>query len=601
MYCLEKLQRELAYFFDMDLSALPRVQDLLAAKGYTQVQKGDEIIKLEPSAQAESTLSTKTTSKLTKDELDNLPIATAQEYGEFLEKIAQKDYQNTPEILKIATLNNDLQELINNNHSASVFITRARAGHISEARKGEYDQALTLEEQKQIPAEIAQAKQAYTDDKSGFILPFADKNNSEKINLIILDSDSKGNFLITAKKVNSAELNNPKYKKLARAGVEPATTTPPKAEQKPTEAISLARDEIIPQTQISNIKKQLVELKESKSAYEKVLKSLERNMKDVELEERYSRGEERIKVFERKRLIQSSIDEHTQGLNAVLKKMIELHKQLPENVRYTKKVLDDLTKIEAILKGNDYSLQQALTLSKITQTLQEKAIIESESFLNEVYKLDDFAKGAKSLQDTSYAYNTDDTIRKYFKIIAEMIDSIPAFKKISANQPETLPKVDSSEAPPSKIIFTYTTGEAKGIAELRKDLKQALEPYKSTPITNKETGLQGVVTDTERNKISSKKAVDKSRANGFTRDEHFAAAQDLKNLFENATKAQSHNDYKQRENIAQVHRFVKDLYINDKQAQAKITLFEKIEGKNRIYTLELESLENPTPLSSSHA
>lgn len=32
MYCLEKLQRELAYFFDMDLSALPRVQDLLELK-----------------------------------------------------------------------------------------------------------------------------------------------------------------------------------------------------------------------------------------------------------------------------------------------------------------------------------------------------------------------------------------------------------------------------------------------------------------------------------------------------------------------------------------------------------------------------------------
>lgn len=444
MYCLEKLQRELAYFFDMDLRELPRVQELLTAKGYTQVQKGDEIIKLEPSAQAESTLSAKTTSKLTKEQLEALPIATAQEYGEFLEKIAQKDYQNTPEILKIATLNNDLQELINNNHSASVFITRARAGHISEARKGEYDQALTLEEQKQIPAVIAQAKEAYTDEKSGFILPFADKNNNEKINLIILDSDSKGNFLITAKKVNSAELDNPKYKKLARAGVEPATTTPPKTEQKPTEAISLARDEIIPQTQISNIKKQLVELKESKSAYQKVLKSLERNMKDVELEERtYLRGEESIKVFERKRLIQSSIDEHTQGLNAVLKKMIDLHKQLPENVRYTKEVLDDLTKIEAILKGNDYSLEQALTLSKITQRLQEKAIIESESFLNKVYNLDDFAKGAKSLQGTSYTYNTDESIKRYFKTIAEMIDSIPAFKKISANQlttpQETLP------------------------------------------------------------------------------------------------------------------------------------------------------------------
>ena len=91
---------------------------------------------------------------------------------------------------------------------------------------------------------IAQAKEAYADDKSGFIIPFADKNNGEKINLIILDSDNKGNFLITAKKVNSAELSNPKYKKLARTGVEPATTTPPKAEQKPTEAISPASDEI---------------------------------------------------------------------------------------------------------------------------------------------------------------------------------------------------------------------------------------------------------------------------------------------------------------------------------------------------------------------
>ena len=49
MYCLEKLQRELAYFFDMDLRELPRVQDLLKQKGYTQIQKGDEIITLESS------------------------------------------------------------------------------------------------------------------------------------------------------------------------------------------------------------------------------------------------------------------------------------------------------------------------------------------------------------------------------------------------------------------------------------------------------------------------------------------------------------------------------------------------------------------------
>ena len=259
MYCLDKLQRELAYFFSKDIRELPKVESLLAEAGYTQIRKGDEIIEIDsalgrhsadlgdsravitdkvtptlespknhesptatprilereaaqstdstsqnkrsgasvaqqvsleilesqsgitkqaqsPTAsprilERESTqapkvdssvetkeLHTKTTSKLTKDELDNLPVATAQEYGEFLEKIAQKDYQNTPEILKIATLNNDLQELINNNHSASVFITRARAGHISEARKGEYDQALTLDGAKANPSRDSPSK-----------------------------------------------------------------------------------------------------------------------------------------------------------------------------------------------------------------------------------------------------------------------------------------------------------------------------------------------------------------------------------------------------------------------------------------------------------
>ena len=273
-----------------------------------------------------------------------------------------------------------------------------------------------------------------------------------------------GDFFISIRKDFEGQKQNWVLTALERdESIARRRTDLPSSQSEAEKTTSANATAIIPQTQISNIKKQLVELKKSKSAYEKDLKDLERNMKDVEVEERYSRGEERIKVFEQKRLIQSSIDEHTQGLNAVLKKMIELYKQLPENVRYTKEVLDDLTKIEAILKGSDYSLKQALSLSKITKRLQEKAIIESESFLNKVYKLDDFAKGAKSLQGTSYAYNTDESIKRYFKTIAEMIDFIPAFKKISANQPETLPtsqtpKVDSTPT-------TLNTQEAKELLE----------------------------------------------------------------------------------------------------------------------------------------
>lgn len=99
MYCLEKLQRELAYFFDMDLRELPRVQDLLAAKGYTQVQKGDEIIKLEPSAQADSTLeSTTQISQEIKDIIDTSPAK-----GRDMQIIGEANF--TPQVVEYAHKN----------------------------------------------------------------------------------------------------------------------------------------------------------------------------------------------------------------------------------------------------------------------------------------------------------------------------------------------------------------------------------------------------------------------------------------------------------------------------------------------------------------
>ena len=79
--------------------------------------------------------------------------------------------------------------------------------------------------------------------------------------------------------------------------------------------------------------------------------------------------------------------------------------------------------------------------------------------------------------------------------------------------------------------FIYTTQETKGIKDLRNDLKEALNPYLNKEIVNKETGIIAQISTTGLSKISSKKAVDKSIANGFTRDEHFKVAQDLKTLF----------------------------------------------------------------------
>ncbi|WP_034580108.1 SAM-dependent methyltransferase [Helicobacter bilis] len=203
-------------------------------------ESGRSVRETQKAIQNNTALSKKVTSKLSKDELDNLPIATQDELRGFLESVEKKEYQNAPDVLKIATLNDELKSLLNHNNNANVFITKSTAGHISQNRKGQYNQALRMEEKLEIPQIVNEAKTAYTGGGDGFVIPFADKINKDKMNLIVLNSDEKGNFLITTKKVNTNDFNEGVYKE-ARAGVEPATTTLQNAEQKPTEAISLAK------------------------------------------------------------------------------------------------------------------------------------------------------------------------------------------------------------------------------------------------------------------------------------------------------------------------------------------------------------------------
>ena len=138
--------------------------------------------------------------------------------------------------------------------------------------------------------------------------------------------------------------------------------------------------------------------------------------------------------------------------------------------------------------------------------------------------------------------------------------------------------------------LTYKTQERQHIGALRTSLKEALKPYINKEIVNKTTGISAQISTTGINKIASKMAVDKSVANGFTRDEHFAAAQDLKNLFENATKKTSYADKKHSKDVLSMHRFFTPITINNKKAQAKMTIKESVEYGNRIYSLELEEL-----------
>lgn len=77
----------------------------------------------------------------------------------------------------------------------------------------------------------------------------------------------------------------------------------------------------------------------------------------------------------------------------------------------------------------------------------------------------------------------------------------------------------------------------------------------------------------------------KNLNNGYTKEEH------IKELFENANLKQMHEDSKQRKEIQNVYRFLAPLSFENKQADALIIMFEKIEGNNKIYSLELQGLE----------
>ncbi|WP_121022880.1 LPD3 domain-containing protein, partial [Helicobacter vulpis] len=145
--------------------------------------------------------------------------------------------------------------------------------------------------------------------------------------------------------------------------------------------------------------------------------------------------------------------------------------------------------------------------------------------------------------------------------------------------------------------FEYKTEGTKDIKDLRTELRQSLVPILNQDIKNKETGVVARISRKGLDKISSTKALNKSLANGFTKEEHFRVGANIKALFENARLRQTHEDYKGRRDIKAVHRYFVGININGKKAEVKITIRENLQQGHKIYSIELEEL-NPLPRGS---
>ena len=119
--------------------------------------------------------------------------------------------------------------------------------------------------------------------------------------------------------------------------------------------------------------------------------------------------------------------------------------------------------------------------------------------------------------------------------------------------------------------------------KLAENLKAQYGLYK-----NKNTGIESYLNGRSLKKIESDKAINKSKANGFTITEHFEAANKIIDLYKKATLIESRPDKNNDQNIISIKRFVTPFELSTgKNATAYITVKETEQNGHKIYSLEL--------------
>ena len=105
---------------------------------------------------------------------------------------------------------------------------------------------------------------------------------------------------------------------------------------------------------------------------------------------------------------------------------------------------------------------------------------------------------------------------------------------------------------------------------------------------NKKTGIEANLSEKSVNKISSEKAIEKSKANGFTVEEHFEVAERIAELYENADLAETSPDKKGSLDLKSIKRFDSEVTLSDgKKAVAHITVKESVQNGYKIYSVEV--------------
>ena len=126
----------------------------------------------------------------------------------------------------------------------------------------------------------------------------------------------------------------------------------------------------------------------------------------------------------------------------------------------------------------------------------------------------------------------------------------------------------------------------------RSELFTILKPVLGT-IVNIQTGIEANLSKHSISKMTSSKALEKSKTNGFTLAEHFELAAKIKPLYETAILVAAHGNLKNPEdpNVVSIKRFVSAAILQSgKKADVLITVKESLANGHRIYSIELDEI-----------
>lgn len=126
----------------------------------------------------------------------------------------------------------------------------------------------------------------------------------------------------------------------------------------------------------------------------------------------------------------------------------------------------------------------------------------------------------------------------------------------------------------------------------RIELLEKLKPYLGK-IKNIKTGIIANLSKKSVDKMTSAKALEKSKNNGFTVNEHFEIAEQIKTLYENADLVYKHGNLKNPSdpNVVSIKRFVIGTSLKSGTAvDVLITVKESLANGNKIYSIELDEI-----------